>query len=259
MNLFVQDSFYNKKVNNVLINNPDRFNPLAPFLLSVSSFGGGNSLNFEWSINSPLVVGEQLDTTSEEIPILVPLEYSNSDGTMDNISWEYTNSCDSDYKLLPKVNYSDRDFKIIGDIFEDYVFLKDPSETTAMNYQLHNIMRNTEILIGDYFINRNNMIEEILSFPNLVLYESTERYGENDTVKAKGTATTETFVATETEIRLDAVSLANSWAIGTPKVDGVNGDLLIAVNQLEIDGTKRIRTSIFPNYKNSRSDEDYGI
>lgn len=252
MNLFIRNFDFNRKVNNCIINNP---NKTDWYNLGVASFGGGGVINLQWKIDSPLVIGEQLDLTSETIPTLNPIAYADEDGAMEEINMIYTNDVEiTDFRELPIINRFNIDESIV--VADDVLqILKDPFETLSFNYQLHSIARNPRIIIGDYFITRNNLIEKIFSYKTLSVWESQEVYGENENRTVKGTERTDiTITATANRVAISKFISLNAWAIGTE-----DGDLLIAVNQNDQGSGISSISEIHPNYKDKRSDEDYGF
>lgn len=248
-NLIEKSSTYNTSIKNAFVTNEDVLTIDNPLLLPVISSGGRNVLNFNFGFQSPNVAGTQFDTTTETIPILVPIEYTDTNGEMEYINWELLDTVAvTDPKTLPIVPRINKVNKVVGSLFDRYMIKKDSAETISMAYQLH-LIPNKNIIIGDYFVTRNNLIETKSSFEDLVVYSSTEFYTPNETRLVKGTlASGVTVVRTSNELITISATINNAaWGIAT-----TSGELLFAVNQFTAT-----QTTIELSYFNARYDINY--
>ena len=249
-NVFGKETQYNTSIQNAYVTNEEVLTTANPILLPVISTGGRNALNFNFGFQSPIVAGERLDTTSQSIPLLEPVNYTADDGEMEYINFELLDTVDvTDSTTLPLTTYADRENTLVGSIFNQYLVKKDSAETIDLSYQLH-IIPNKNIVIGDYLSTRNNLIENKSVFDNLVVYSSEEYYTPQETARAKGTVTALTVTKLSNEIIKISANVNNSaWAIAT-----ADGDLIIAVNQFDA-----LQDTIQLNYFNSRYDIDYNF
>jgi len=244
-NIFEKSATYNTKIQSAFVTNEEVLTTATPLLLPVISSGGGNVLNFNFGFQSPNVAGTQLDT-SGTIPTLVPIEYTDRNGEADNLNWELVDKVTvTDEKTLPLTPRSDRNKTLVGSIFNRHIVKKDSADTIDMAYQLH-MIPNKNIVIGDYFASRNNLIETKSAFDDLVVYSSNEFYTPSESKRVKGNATALTVTRLSNElVKISAIVNNAAWAIGT-----ANGDLIIAWNQFTATTDE-----IDINYFNSRAVE----
>ena len=247
-NIFEKSVTFNTSIQNALVTNEAVLTTATPLLLPVISSGGGNVLNFNFGFQSPNVAGTQLDTVTQSIPTLVPIEYTDANGELDNLNWELVDKVTvTDEKTLPLTPRTDANKQIVGSIFKRYIVKKDAADTIDMAYQLH-MIPNSNIVIGDYFASRNNLIETKSAFDDLVVYSSAEFYTPSESKRVKGTATALTVTRFSNELIQISANVNNAaWAIGTS-----TGELIVAVNQYTT-----LTDEIDINYFNSRFDIDY--
>lgn len=250
-NIFEKSATYNTSIQNAFVTNEDVLTTATPILLPVISVGGRNALNFNFGFDSPNVAGTKLDTTTQSIPILEPVEYADTNGEVENINFELVDTVNiTDSQALPLQTYSNRDNTLVGSIFNEYVVKKDSAETISFSYQLH-LIPNDNIILGDYLTTRNNLIETKEAFDDLVVYSSAEYYTPQETSRVKGSiASGVTVSRLSNEIVQISSNVNNSaWAIAT-----TNGDLIVAVNQFNA-----LQDRINFNYFSSRYDIDYAF
>ena len=252
-NIFEKSATYNTSIQNALVTNEEVLTTTTPLLLPVISSGGANVLNFNFGFQSPNVAGEQLDITSQTsplVPLLNPINYTDENGELDNLNWELVDKVTvTDTKTLPLTPRTDRNKTLVGSIFNRHIVKKDSADTIDMAYQLH-MIPNKNIVIGDYFASRNNLIETKSAFDDLVVYSSSEFYTPSESKRTKGTATALTVTRISNElIQISAIVNNASWAIGTS-----TGELIVAVNQFTATTDE-----IDINYFNSRFDVDYAF
>lgn len=261
LNIFEQSittrNDYNQSIQNALVTNEDVLTTINPILLPVISVGGRNVLNFNFGFDSPNVAGLRLDTTSQSIPLLEPVLYTDDGGLAETINFELIDTADvNDPTTLPLIPYADRNQSLVGSIFTDFLIKKDAAEQISFSYQIH-MIPNTNIVLGDYLVTRNNLIETRPSdaqgdaiFDPLVVYSSSEYYTPQETKRAKGTVATGVAVTKPDSFSTIGISqqINNAaWAIAT-----TSGELVLAVNQFD-----SLQTTVKFNYYNERFDIDY--
>jgi len=248
-NVIEKSATYNTSIQNALVTNEEVLTTTTPLLLPVISSGGYNVLNFNFGFQSPNIAGTQLDTVTQTIPTLNPIEYVDNDGEAEFINWELVDKVTvTDSKTLPLTPRTDRNATLVGSIFDKYLVKKDSAESLDMAYQLH-LIPNNNIVIGDYFTSRNNLIETKSAFEDLVVYSSTEFYTPSEGKRVKGTlAVGVTVSRLSNEIITISANVNNAaWAIAT-----TSGELVFAVNQFTA-----LQDRINIQYFNSRFDINY--
>lgn len=236
---------------------------LDRIIIPVISTAGGNSLHFYAEFDSPNVVGDQIirqDGIFQPFarPTLRSVQYTDNQGLLNEFKFKLVNSYTGDpelYPVVPNVNITD---VLIGE--NNFTLKKDASNNLSITYQLMleaSQKDKDDIIVGQRLLKRNNLIEDKGDvFPDtLSIYSSDERYNRNDNRYVKGikeTLVSYTTVRNNLDIEIElsqSLNTAKSWAIGNEE-----GDLYLAINQLNQAGVLTPTTKIIMGFRNKRND-----
>ena len=252
---------------NVLFSDPDikiRRNPDGSYeslaasnaiLLPIKTFGGGNSLNFYFKFDSPNKAGDQVGSISTSIftdrPILRAIRYVDEIAQLENYTVRFINGfVYPGAKNLPLVVNNPVNVEVLNP--GSFRVLKKSGDVLSGNVALQSIPAYPEdIIIGDTFITRNNLVEKTNIARQLFLIRGNGRYErfENKLGKPGAVAAGSFTLTVNTAGILINVPIIDddNWAI----VD-INNNLYAAVNQRKADGSFQQRTVLWIKRKINR-------
>jgi hypothetical protein len=223
--------------------------------LPVASFGGGNTLNFHWQFKSPNIAGLQVYRQDQLIgtkPAIRGVQYTDALGQLDIFNVRYMNVYDASNKdELPYAPTSGQSGILIE--LDDYKLIKYAGDILKMTFGIHILPNNgfeNDIVIGDRFIKRNNIIEINASeFANARFISGDGTYDRFENKLGKtGHSIGGSYTVSGNTLTVPTVG-DDSWAL----VDDEN-NLFLAVNQRQKDGTFIQRDTVYFIRRKERGD-----
>jgi hypothetical protein len=224
--------------------------------LPITSYGGGNSLNFLWKYDSPNIAGKQIQI-NDSLTTLRAVQYTDEFGQVENITPRYIYDFDSNKEDLPVFLKSDINTTVANASDNGFTVYKNGGDILSMTYALHvipTIERIEDIIIGDQLIKRNNLIElRDGTFPSLGVVGTAGRYNKFENKFSKGAGQGKGYSIVGNSIVLDSDIATDNWAL----VELGTNKLYLAVNQLKADGSFENISTVYFNFRNKRSDVTY--
>jgi len=224
--------------------------------LPITSYAGGNSLNFLWKYDSPNVAGKQIQII-DSLTTLRAVQYTDEFGQVENITPRYIYDFDSNKEDLPVILKSDINTTVANASDNGFTVFKNGGDILSMTYALHvipTIERIEDIIIGDQLIKRNNLIElRDGTFPTLAVIGNDGRYNKFENKVSKGAGVGKGYSIVDNSIVLNSDIATDNWAL----VEVGTNKLYLAVNQLKADGSFENISTVYFNFRNKRSDVTY--
>jgi hypothetical protein len=217
----------------------------------ITSYAGGNSINFHVEFDNSTIVGNQLDLEVDglEPPLNKPIIYTDDVGRVFDFEFRFVNDIDPvDSEDLPIIDKLDLLFPLV--IAPPYRINKDTREVFALTYALHVIPEETlenKIIVGKYLVERNNLLKSILTDNNqFEVFGTNTPYtlADNRFSRSTDTVVAQTHSISGRRLMLSGTVAFSTW--GIRKED--TKELVLAVNQ----GATPITTLWF-NFKDKQT------
>ena len=244
-------------------------------LSSLTSDGGTNTMLFTYGFDSPNIAGNQIVEENSK-DVLKPKFYTFDDGTLEQYRIQFITELDVDFSggatiLANEIQFA-KDLPLIDVSYvnsgntllstQDILIKKDPSEITNGVYQLQTISNNDSIIIGRGLTIYNPLVTQVDNTDATVKFYGYfgKTFGKFDNLKIlpnpnstfEGSDHITINNSTQSITLSNIIDTYDSWAIGDE-----DGNLYLAVNQLQLDGTKNINYTITFDHINKRSNVDY--
>lgn len=208
LNAFDFDAAYNKPIYNCQYRRGagDYIN------MSVKSFPMGNSFEFNAQFKHPKFAGYQLvsDAVGNKI---TPVSYTDANGEIDTARFYFMNTSVINPDLHPVGTFNTNWAMEIP--LEDINL--NPDEILGMTYAKHCVTDNSNLFVGDYFLQNNSLIKELGGAASIlvVYYPTNPRYTIYDQYAKTGATGTGTFTVGPSSnfILLSGIPAGYSWAI----------------------------------------------
>jgi len=230
----------------------DRYdNETNTLIKPITSYAGGNSLNFHVEFDNSTIVGSQLDIEVEglEPPLNQPIIYTDDIGIVYDFEFRFVNDIDPvDSEDLPIVDKLDLLFPLV--IAPPYRIHKDTREVFALTYALHVIPEEdleNKIIIGKYLVERNNLLKSIVTDTNqFEVFGTNTPYtlADNRFSRSTDTVVAQTHSISGRRLMLSGTVAFSTWGIRKQNTK----ELVLAVNQ----GVTPITTLWF-NFKDKQT------
>jgi hypothetical protein len=221
----------------------------------VVSYAGGNSMAFWFGYKSFKNASNQLVQDGNSF-FNKSVEYTDSDGIIQDFKVKYINDFTSDPSLLPVIDSPlSADSLIDTELFRTF---KNQSEILAMTFQLMVLPRQTRVqdfVVGDYLTKNNNLINfRDGVFEDLFIWTDSIRYNLSNNKKATGVNIGQIYNANvdeplfiELNFPLGEEGNELNWALAD-----ADGNLYLAVNQIKYDGSFENINKVYFNFVDTR-------
>lgn len=210
----------------------------------LQSWGGKNSLNLYYEFDNALIAGdERVEINNKQT--LRGFRYTDENGELINLSLEYCHSYNVNKDIYPLINTP---LSNISAQITDLVWYLNTSEIEALTYSIHILPLDSNVIIlGSIFFERNFFVEwRDGGFPTLFASQCSSRYEKYETKAKDVIGSAGNWSITNGVLTLESSNSAESWIISD-----IDGNIYIAVNQKQIDGSFVTATTVnFGKYKN---------